>query len=126
MTVTVRDIIDGAYRKIGIVGESEPMTADQAALGLTAYNAMLHGWKLQGIDVEHVDATLDEPFGLAPQFRNGTIFLLARELAPDFLVQPTFNADDFLRGIQAAYSKVTELETPLTLRTLPSLRRWFA
>jgi hypothetical protein len=41
----VRDLIEDAYRKIGVVAEDEPMTADQAKTGLREFNRMLRSWQ---------------------------------------------------------------------------------
>jgi hypothetical protein len=40
--------MEDAYRKIGVVAEDEPMTADQAKTGLREFNRMLRSWQNYG------------------------------------------------------------------------------
>lgn len=48
---TVRDLIAGALRLLGVVDAQTPLSADQAADGLTALNAMLASWSTQRLAV---------------------------------------------------------------------------
>lgn len=114
---TVRGIIERAYRKTGIVAVDEPMDADQAAAGLSAFNEMVSAWALDGITLSpaFTDALLDDTFPLADKFREGTIYLLASRLAPEWLRPVAFDADDFFRKVQAAYMVVTEATIDSTL-----------
>lgn len=108
---TVRDIIERAYRKIGVVAIDEPMSAEQASEGLSAFNEMVSAWALAGVTLTpaFTDATINDAFPLADKFREGTIYLLASRLAPEWLAPVTFDADDFFRKIQAAYAVVNEV-----------------
>lgn len=111
MASTVRDTVERAYRLIGAVAHDEPMTADLGALGLGAFNDMLHAWALDGITLSpaFTDVVLNDPFPLADKYREGTAYLLAARLSPVF--QVPFDADDFLRKVQASY--MTIADTPL-------------
>lgn len=111
---TVRSIIESAQRKIGVVAIDEPMTADQAEIGLSALNSMMFGWALYGVDITHTALTLGDNFPLAEKFVEGTIYMLARKLAPDF---GTAGVDDdaFFRALQAAYLVVNEVAMPTAL-----------
>lgn len=117
---TVRDIVEAAHRKIGVVSRDEPMDADSAAAGLFAFNAMVHGWKADGVDVEHTDQDLSDTFALASQFIEGSVYLLASRLAPEFQVPPEFDADGFWRRLQSTYATVPSLTVPAALQYPPS------
>lgn len=102
---TVRDIVERAHRKIGVVAQDEAMTADQGQAGLDAFNEMLHAWALDGITLSpaFTDAALTTTFPLEDKYREGTIYLLAGRLAPEYQAPAGFDADDFFRKVQAAY-----------------------
>ena len=100
---TVHDILERAYRKVGIIAHDDAMTADHAAAGLNTFNDMLHSWELVGIALGHTDVGLSDAFPLADKFREGAVYLLASRLAPDWSVPVAFDAYVFLREIQASY-----------------------
>ena len=112
---TVRDIVERAYRKVGIAASDEAITGDMALEGLNAFNAMVAGWALHGIDTGTSDADLSDPFPLEAKFVDATVYLLAEKIAPDFTVPAPF-ADDAMRAIQAAYLVIDEAEMPSVLR----------
>ncbi len=120
---TMRDIVERAYRKIGVVATDEAMTADQASTGLDALNMMMHGWLLDGIDVAHVDMQLADTFALQPEFQEGTVYLLANRLAPDF-TRPAVEERRFRNRLASAYSIVPDAIIPSALLNTPSQRRW--
>lgn len=120
---TMLQIVERAFRKIGIKAEDEGLTADQLAHGLDCLNQMLHGWELWGIDLNNTDLTSADPFPLLPKFEEGTVYLLAERIMPDYAVPPAFSADDFLRRIQAAYMVIEEAALPRTILRTPSQRR---
>jgi hypothetical protein len=117
---TAQTIIERAFRKIGVKAEDEGLTADQLAYGLEMLNAMLHGWELWGVDIGHVDYATTGTFALPAKFEEGTVWLLAERLAPDYSVPAGFSADDFLRRVQAAYMVIYEAALPLALRRTSS------
>lgn len=100
---TMHDIINRAYRKINISGAGETLDAEMADEGLDALNDMLHGWKLRGVDLLHTDLGLTDPFPLAAEFREGTYYVLASRLSPNYQIPPSFDPDKWFRAIQAAY-----------------------
>lgn len=122
---TVRDIVERAYRKIGVVSEEEPMTAAQAANGLAAFNMLMHGLKLHGVDLSHVDAMLPDAFSLPPEFEESTVYMLASRIAPDNSF-PAPDADSFYRSLQAAYYQVPVAEMPRVLVYPPSRNGWYS
>lgn len=119
---TMRDIVTRAYRKIGAVATDEPMTADQGETGNDALNAMIFGWKLRGVDTEHTAKALNDAFPLGPEFEEGTVYLLASRLAPDYALPASFDADDWFRTFQAAYVTVPTATIPRALLRTPSQR----
>ena len=124
MATTTRDIVERAFRKIGVVATDEPMTADQAAVGLDALNMMMHGWKAQGVDISHADLALADIFTLLPEFHEGAVYQLGQRLAPDFSAAGV-DGDAFLRMLQARYFTVPDSTIPLPLLRTSSQRRWW-
>lgn len=123
---TFRDIIERAYREIRVVAADEAMTAEQAANGLVTCNSMMHGWKLFGANIGHADAQLTDTFTLPPRFEEGTVFMLASRLGSAYATQPGFDADKWMRALQAAYANPPASEMPYGFRFPPSRSRWRA
>lgn len=120
---TARDIVERAHRKIGVVARDEAMDADSAAEGIDALNMMLAAWKLAGVDTEHAALDLSDTFPLADEYEEGTVYMLAGRLSPDFMTPANFDADDFFRKIQAAYMTIDASTVPTSLTRTPS-RYW--
>jgi hypothetical protein len=119
---TVRDIVERAYRKIGVVAIDEAMTADQAELGMNALNDMFHALVLDGIDVGWSDAELADQFALDARFNEGTVYMLASRLAPDF-ARPGFDETRWRQGLAAAFLIVPIVHVDGILRRTPLQRR---
>ena len=119
---TVNDIVTRALKKIGVVARDEAPEAYDIAEGVVAFNSMVHAWKLRGADFEHTDAAASDPFPFDPEFEEGTVYILASRLSPDYMIPPSFDADDWFRTFQAAKTTIPDsvLETALT--DLPSRR----
>jgi hypothetical protein len=113
-------IIERAFRKLGVKAEDEGLTADQLAYGLDTFNAMMNGFELFGIALAWVDKAEDEDIGLAVKFDEGLTYILAERLSPDYA--SPFNADDFLRRLQAAYMVINEAVLPSSILRTPSQR----
>lgn len=115
---TCRDIVESAFRKIGVVASDEPMTADQADNGINALNRMMHGWLLDGIDIGHIDLDLADVFTMEPQFEEGCVYLLADRLSPDYSAPVNFSTSDFKKRLSAAYLIIpdSKLDRALTRR----------
>lgn len=116
---TARDIVERAYRKLGVVASDEPMTADQASNGLDALNMMMHGWLLDGIDVGHTDLILSDVFTLQPEFHESCVYLLAEKLSPDYTAPANFDPRRFKQRLSAAYLIIPDakLDSALTRRS---------
>lgn len=112
---TVRDIVTRALRKTKIVGHGETAAAENAAAGLEDLNMMLAAWKLAGVNISHTTLDLSDTFPLAPEYEEGTVYMLAQRIAEDFAVPVGFDADDFFRKIQAAYMLVDLALVPTAL-----------
>lgn len=117
---TALDIVTRAFRKSGISGEGEILEAETAVEGLVALNDMLHAWKLDSVDIGHSDLALDDDFPLGPEFQEGTVYLLASRLSPNYTIPPAFDADAWFRKIQAAYATIASVSMPLGLQNLSS------
>lgn len=117
---TVSEIVASATRKARITGLGEVMDADTGAEALGEFNRMLHGWKLQGVDVEHADQELTDTFALAPEYEEGTVYLLAKRLEPNFAMPANFDADAFMRMLQANYTTISEVTFDTALTRVPS------
>ncbi len=100
---TARDITTLALQKARVTAVGEAPAAEDAAHALTALNNMMHGWELAGVDTEHTDLSDNDTFPLEDKFKRGTVFLLAAEISPEFEFPQNFDADDFMRQIQAAH-----------------------
>lgn len=116
---TARDIVERAHQKIGVVSKDEPMTAEDASDGLDQLNAMMHGWKLFGVDVSHSDLTLADTFPLSDEFVEGTVYQLAARLSPDFQVSGVASAV-FFRALQSAYMEISAATYDDALLRMPS------
>lgn len=119
MTTTL-EIVSRAFRKIGVAAEDEQLTADQIEVGVDALNMMMHAWKLQGVNLSHVNLEAADAFTLASEYHEGTVYMLAGRLAPDYEMSPRFDADDFFRKIQAAYFAPLTVAMPTPLVQMPS------
>lgn len=112
---TARDIVERAFRKLGVVASDEPMTADQAANGIDALNMMMHGWLLDGIDIGHTDLELADVFTMEPQFEEGCVYLLAERLSPDYAAPANFSTSDFRKRLSAAYLIIPDTKFDRTM-----------
>lgn len=120
---TVEDIVTAAFRKIGVVAEDETASDASISNGVDTFNRMLHAWKLRGVDVSHTDLVAADTFPLADEYQEGTIYVLAARLSPDYTVPANFDADDWFRTIQAAYTTIDAATMPRALTRMPS-RYW--
>ena len=100
---TARDVVEDAYRTIGVVADDEAMTSSQASNGIRALNLMMHGWLLDGIDIGHVDLELADVFTMEPQFEEGCVYLLAERLSPKYSAPASFSTSEFKKRLSAAF-----------------------
>lgn len=79
------EIIYDALSLLGVVSETEALSASDAVLGLRVLNDLLAEWDTNGIDVGHwpqTDATAEFPAG--PSLHLAVKFNLAVHLAPHY------------------------------------------
>lgn len=57
---TVGDIINAATQRLRIQALGEELSANEAEYCLDEYNQMLHAWEIDGINLAHLEATLDD------------------------------------------------------------------
>lgn len=117
---TVRDIVQAAYRKIGVAASGEPIADDEAAEGVFTFNLMMHSFKARNADILHSDLGLNDAITLPVQFREGLVYMLAGRLSPDFMTPAAFDADQWFRELQAAYGTIPSLTVPAAVLRPPS------
>jgi len=124
---TVREVCSDALRKLDVVPLGGAADGDEIAEALRAYNNMLHGWGILGVDTSHVTQGLNDTFPLEDKFIEGTVYILASRLSPNFQIPPQFDVDGWWRAIQAEYTTVNEVTFDAGLKNLPSqrFRRYF-
>ena len=117
-----RDLVERAYRKIGVVATDEAMTADQASVGMDALNMMMHGLVLEGVDTGYTGLALADDFSLDARFDESVVYMLANKLAPDFN-RPGVDDRIARQRIANAFLIVPDAEIDTGLRRTSS-QRW--
>ena len=119
---TCRDLVERAFRKIGVVATDEAMTADQADIGMDALNMLMHGLVLEGIDAGYTSLELADQFSLDARYDESIVYMLANKIAPDFN-RP--GVDDRLakQRIANAFLIVPTVQIDSALRDTSSQRR---
>lgn len=129
---TVRDCVTSALRKIGVTDPS----GDEVGAAVLSFSDMVHGWRLQGIDVWHIgqqmnggfplpdvdhgEFTAESPFPMAEAYREAAAHCLAAKLAPEYGAQVQFDAAAYLRQIQAGYMIINAVTVdPILFRMSP-------
>lgn len=118
---TVLDIINRAFRKIGVKAEDEALTADQIAHGVDTFNDMVQGWALKGASAVSGDVIETDTFPFADEYREATVMVLASRLAPDYGAAP-IDAERYERMVIASMLYVPTATIPSALLKLPSQR----
>lgn len=120
---TTLDIVEAAFRKLGIKAEDESLSADMQANGVATLSRMLARWRLRGMAMAHGALSADTPFPLGEEYEAGAIALLAAQLAPDYSVGLTFDPEPYEREISAGLFVMPELSMPGHYLNLASQRR---
>lgn len=81
---TVDTIIKRALVLINVNDAGEAPSADDSSNGLDALNDMLHGWKKEGIDLNHKTASLGDTLLVDASYLEGIRYNLAVRLAPEY------------------------------------------
>lgn len=117
---TVRDVIQRAFRKVGILAHDEDLEGADSQNGLDAFNELLHGFSARGVDLTYTDLDFEDTFPLADKYREGVVYLLADRISPEYALPVGFDADDWFRTIQAGYATDQEQTIPNALLRPPS------
>lgn len=120
---TVQDIVTRAFRKARVSSQDEALEAHEISNGVDALNMMISAWKLAGVDTETAAVDAADAFPLDAEYEEGTVYLLAERLSPDYSRPVGFDADDWFRKIQAAYMVIDQVTIPTSLTRTPS-RYW--
>lgn len=105
-------IVSRALRRLRLIGAGEDPSADDAADGLAALNAMIAGWQADGIEVSG-DVPLDA------RFEEGVVALLAVRLADDYGASPSAgvvrDAQAGMQRLQAAFFNIPVAQFDIAL-----------
>jgi hypothetical protein len=143
---TARDVIAGAYRRLGLLPLGSDLDPGRAEAGLAAYNDMLNAWAADGLfpggpnppsqDLNDFFFTapatlsfgLDDAFPFLPQFVEGAKALLAVELASasgiEALASTQKRAEKAYAALLAYYVIAPRAGQDIGLTWMPSLRRY--
>ncbi|MBJ7533099.1 hypothetical protein JDN40_03095 [Rhodomicrobium vannielii ATCC 17100] len=127
---TARDVITGAYRRLGLLPLGANLDPARAIAGLQAYGGMLSAWAADGIiagSVTPETADLDDDFPLPPRFVEGAKALLAVELASESGIEAQTSiqsrAKKAYAAMLAAFVCAPSAAQDRALTALPSQRR---
>lgn len=131
----VSEIVTQALAKLGVVQHGAAPTADEMASGVRAFNAMVAGWALDGINLwlsPEQDALADYPprlatedSGIPPAFVEGAVFCLASRLAPEYDKAIAWDDRVWLRKMRAALLVVPKMRVEPAVAFPASQRyRW--
>lgn len=125
MSQTARDTITRAMRMLSVLLDGATPTVTEASDGLAALNAMMFGWKGQGVDVGHQTLALNDDLALPEEFHNAVTALLAVEISSEYRAPiPTLVASAATNGwaaLQATYSFLNDPKNDMIVET--GLRR---
>lgn len=112
---TNADIIADALRLLGVLTETQTLSAEQGADGLVTLNDMLEEWSEHGIEVGYfVQTSPADDFPCGPTLHAPVKFNLAVHLAPQYgiAVRPDIGAraETYYRRLltQAVYDRMPE------------------
>lgn len=81
---TMRQTIYAALKRIQVTAAGEVPTSEEATDALERFNNMMHGLKIEGINLDWRTLTLDDDIPLLPEYIRGVEAMLALELAPEY------------------------------------------
>jgi hypothetical protein len=119
---SMSDIVERAFRLLGIKAEGEDLTADQSAAGITSLNAMMTGWRLAGLANHAIPAvSAGSEFPLPDEYHDAVAHMLAARLAPQYGVPVGFDLDEHRRALESAAFR---LPTATIDRSILPRSRW--
>jgi hypothetical protein len=109
-TRSARQVITGAFRRMGFISEDEALTAEQTSRALEILNDMMNGWEAEGIQYTHADLGLDDTVNVPDFLVRSTTWRLVPELAQEYgkVLTDAQNSDvtKALHALQAYYTPV--------------------
>jgi hypothetical protein len=120
----VQELAEMALRHLGVAAHDEPATAEQIAVAVRAYNAMMRGWTAHNRSYAHADASEADPVSVGAEYEDALMYALAARIAPSFQVgDPDPDETRRARAILSANFMVVPRAT-LDVPAYPD-RRWF-
>jgi len=126
---TMRDVITGAYARLGLLPLGQNLDPDRAAAGLAALNDLFASWTAQGVAIGIPSSLqLSDDFPLDPQHLQGVKAMLAVQLASNSGIEALASVQREAKrswdAILAQYVTAPNADRDDGLTWLPSLRRY--
>lgn len=103
---TMLDIVKRALVLAGVYAAGETPSAEDASDGVDALNDMLHGWKKQGVDLDHITLAAADTLPVDDSYLEGIRYNLAARFFEEFGTEEKplviAHAGDTFRAFQAA------------------------
>lgn len=117
---TARQVITGAFRRMGFISEDDSLTAEQVDRALDILNDMMTGWNAEGIQYVHNTLTLDTTVNIPDELTRSTEWLLADDLADEYgkvlTDRQQMQVERARNSLQSYYFKVPPAPTDEGLR----------
>ena len=84
MSITVRNVVKSALRKLMILQPGEDPSADAMQDAVADLNNMLHAWEMDGIKLNHTSLVVDDTLPYPDKYHEAIIYNLAVKIAPDY------------------------------------------
>lgn len=89
MSSTANEIINRAARRLGILAESEALSATAGVDALSQLNEMLHGFGPRGIHYAHTTLAASDTVNVPDEQTRNVMLMLCQELAEDYGIEIT-------------------------------------
>jgi hypothetical protein len=83
-TRTARNVLEGAFHRMGFISEDEALTAEQVDRGLTILNDMMNGFEAEGIQYTHTDLGLDDVVNVPDFLVRSVEWMLIDDIADEY------------------------------------------
>lgn len=114
-TRTARNVLEGAFHRMGFISEDEGLTAEQTDRGLTLMNDMMNGFEAEGIQYTHTDLAIDDVVNVPDFLVRSTEWMLADELADEYgktlTAREQVQVDRARTNLQGYYFKIPQAQT---------------
>lgn len=126
-TATMRDIVKGGMKRLGLLTLDKEPSGAEAAEYLTRLNGMMHNWRNMGVDITHTTLTLNGTFPLDEKYEEGVKAMLAVSIADengkDLRPKTVDDAAECWKDLLAQYLDIAEeAEFDPALTNMPSQR----